>query len=83
MVRPGIRAVKPMQLRQPLAYLPLGARFRLAMNGGRTGTLLSLSSGGARVRYDQALPHNLGDGTSLARPAETLTISPNTEVIAL
>lgn len=69
--------------RVPLSRLAPGTRFRLAMRGGRTGTLLSLSSGGARVRYDAAAPHNLGDGTTFARPAETLTISPMTEVVAL
>lgn len=56
-------------------------RFRLAMRGGRTGVVLAVGTGGVRVRYDAAAPHALGDGTTFARPAETLTISPQTEVI--
>lgn len=76
-----------MTTRIPLSALSVGERFALPNDDGtprRTGTLLALSVGSARVKWDGEGRHvELGDGTAFDVPGRAVNIALGTEVMRL
>lgn len=70
-----------------LADLPLGSRFRYP-DCGKTGVLLSVGAGGARIVYDDsgrktAFKTGDGDDVTFDAPGKAVVVSAGSEVEAL